>query len=161
MKRLVVLCVLFAAAAPAAAQTPDHHAQMTARGDHAMGFDQSKATHHFLLYEDGGAVEITVKDRQDRATLDAVRAHLPHIVQLFAAGDFSVPGFIHDRPVPGTAAMTTNKDRIAYVYEEIVGGGRLRITTRAAAALIAVHEFLRFQITDHKTGDPLEVTRKP
>jgi hypothetical protein len=22
----------------------------------------------------------------------------------------------------------------------------------------AVHEFLRFQITDHKTGDPLEVT---
>jgi hypothetical protein len=22
----------------------------------------------------------------------------------------------------------------------------------------AVHEFLRFQITDHKTGDPLDVT---
>lgn len=161
MKRLILVCLLFAVAAPAAAQTPDHHAQMMARGGHAMGFDQTKATHHFLLYEDGGAVEITVKDRQDRATLDAVRAHLPHIVKLFAAGDFSVPGFIHDRPVPGTETMKANKDRIAYVYEEIADGGRLRITTRAAPALTGVHEFLRFQITDHKTGDPLEVRRTP
>ena len=160
MKRLFLLCLLFAGAAPVAAQTPDH-AQMMARGDHAMGFDQTKATHHFLLYEDGGAVEITVKDRQDRATLAAVRAHLPHIVQLFAAGDFSVPGFIHDRPVHGTEVMTANKERIAYVYEEIAGGGRLRITTRVAAALTGVHEFLRFQITDHKTGDSLDVTRTP
>jgi hypothetical protein len=161
MKRVFLLCLLFAGAAPAAAQNPDHHAQMTARGDHAMGFDQTKATHHFLLYEDGGAVEITVTDRQDRATLDAIRAHLPHIVKLFAAGDFSVPGFIHDRPVPGTQVMTANKDRITYVYEEMPGGGRLRITTGLAPALSAVHEFLRFQITDHKTGDPLEVTRRP
>ncbi len=57
--------------------------------------------------------------------------------------------------------MKANKDRIAYVYEEIADGGRLRITTRAAAALTGVHEFLRFQITDHKTGDPLEVRRTP
>jgi hypothetical protein len=27
-----------------------------------------------------------------------------------------------------------------------------------ARALLAVHEFLRFQITDHKTGDPLTVS---
>ena len=160
MRHLTFVFVL-STTAFAAAQSPDHHAQMMARGDHAMGFDQTKATHHFLLFEDGGAIEITVKDRQDRATLDAVRAHLPHIVQLFGAGDFSVPGFVHDRPVPGTGVMTANKERIAYVYEEIAGGGRLRITTRSAAALTGVHDFLRFQITDHKTGDPLEVTRKP
>ena len=158
---MFLLCLLLAVAAPAAAQTPDHHAAMMKRGDHAMGFDQTKATHHFLLYEDGGAVEITVKDPQDRVTLDAIRSHLPHIVQLFAGGDFSVPGFIHDRPVPGTQAMTANKDRITYVYEEIAGGGRLRIRTALAPALNGVHEFLRFQITDHKTGDPLAVTRKP
>jgi hypothetical protein len=160
MKRLFLFGLLVAAA-PAPAQTPDHHAQMTTRGDHAMGFDQTKATHHFLLYDDGGAVEISVKDPQDRATLDAVRAHLPHIVQRFAAGDFSVPGFIHDREVPGTEAMKANKDRIAYVYEEIADGGRLRITTRAAPAVAGVHEFLRFQIADHRTGDPLEVRRTP
>jgi hypothetical protein len=31
------------------------------------------------------------------------------------------------------------------------------IKTANAEALAAVHEFLRFQIEDHQTGDPLEV----
>jgi hypothetical protein len=155
--------VALLAAALVSAQTPsqDHHAQMTKRGDHAMGFDQQKATHHFFLYETGGAIEITVKDPKDRDTLAAVRAHLPHVRAMFAAGDFSIPGFIHDRPVPGTEAMKQHTDGIVYAYEEIPGGGRVRITTRAAPALSAVHEFLRFQITDHRTGDPLGITRTP
>jgi hypothetical protein len=37
----------------------------------------------------------------------------------------------------------------------------VRITTRFARALSAVHEFLRYQIAAHKTGDPLDVSRKP
>ncbi|MGH9173948.1 MAG: hypothetical protein ACRD1H_06305, partial [Vicinamibacterales bacterium] len=48
------------ALAPQPAQ--DHHAQMTARGEKAMGFDQARTSHHFYLYEDGGAIEVTVKD---------------------------------------------------------------------------------------------------
>jgi hypothetical protein len=142
-----------------AAQSQDQHAQMMARGAHAMGFDQDKTTHHFYLYEDGGAIQITVKDTNDRVSLDAIRSHLPHVATMFASGDFSVPGFIHDQAVPGSEAMKQNTDRIAYVYEDIAGGGRVRLTTRSAGALTGVHEFLRFQITDHKTGDSLEVTR--
>jgi hypothetical protein len=160
MTRLIAALVL-SATAFAAAQSPNPHAQMNARGAHAMGFDQNKTTHHFLLLEDGGAIEVTVRDRTDAANLTAIRMHLPHLVTMFAGGDFSMPGFIHDRPVPGADVMTQNKDRIAYVYEEVPGGGRVRITTRVTVALKGVHEFLRFQITDHKTGDPLEVTRKP
>ena len=40
-------------------------------------------------------------------------------------------------------------------------GGRVLISTRNAGGLVAIHEFLRFQITDHKTGDPLEVVNAP
>jgi hypothetical protein len=79
---------------------------------------------------------------------------------MFAAGDFSMPHFIHEEDVPGTEDMKRMRDRIAYAYEDVPDGGRVRITTRHAPALAAVHQFLRDQITDHKTGDPLEVTRR-
>ena len=139
----------------------DHHAGMNARGDKAMGFDQAATTHHFFLYEDGGAIEVTVKDRADKASLTAIRAHLPHIVQSFGQGDFSDPAFVHDQAVPGTETMTRLRDRIAYKYEDVRDGGRVRITTRHARARAAVHEFLRFQIEEHKTGDSLEMMRPP
>ena len=143
------------------AQGHDQHGAMNARGDKAMGFDQAATTHHFLLYEDGGAIEVTVKNRDDKTNLAAIRAHLPHIVQSFGKGDFSDPAFVHDRAVPGTETMKRLRDRIAYNYEDMRDGGRVRITTRHARALGAVHEFLRFQIEDHKTGDSLEVSRPP
>ena len=151
--------IVFALSAVAAAQ--DHHGQMATRGAHAMGFDQEKTTHHFYLYEDGGAIELTVKDGADAANLAAIRTHLPHIMKMFAAGDFSTPHFVHDRDVPGTEGMARLRDRIAYAYQEIPQGARLRITTRHAGALSAVHEFLSYQITDHGTGDPLQVKRAP
>ena len=154
-----VIKVLLGLSIAAAAQ--DHHGQMTARGAHAMGFDQEKATHHFYLYEDGGVIEVTVKDRKDTANLTAIRSHLPHVMKMFAAGDFSTPHFVHDENVPGTEGMSRMRDRIAYAYNDVPQGGRLRITTRHVRALSSVHEFLRYQITDHKTGDPLQVKRAP
>jgi hypothetical protein len=55
--------------------------------------------------------------------------------------------------------MRALKDRIDYVFEAIAGGGRVRISTRDERALAAVHEFLRYQIREHRTGDPLTVQR--
>lgn len=144
-----------------AQQPHDHHAQMNARGEKAMGFDQQATTHHFYLYDDGGEIEVTVKDPKDKTNLDAIRSHLPHIAKMFSDGDFSTPHFVHAEDVPGTADMKRMRDRIAYAYEDLPNGGRVRITTRFARALSAIHEFLRYQITDHKTGDRPEVTRKP
>lgn len=139
----------------------DPHREMNARGTAAMGFDQDQTVHHFRLYDDGGAIEVGVKDTGDAKNLTAIRAHLPHIAQMLGNGDMSMPHFIHAQDVPGSGAMADLKSRITYRYEETAGGGRVRITTADPAALHAVHAFLRFQITDHKTGDPLEVTRKP
>jgi hypothetical protein len=160
------LMLVLLAALTIASQTPgkpsqDPHSQMMARGDHAMGFDQTKTTHHFYLYEDGGAVQVVVNDPKDKTNLAAIRAHLPHLVQLFASGDFSIPGFVHAQDVPGTDTMKRLKDRIAYSYDDVPNGGRVRIATRHQRALGAAHEFLRFQITDHQTGDSLEITRVP
>ena len=161
MTTLLLPLLILLGATVGAQQPHDRHAQMNARGHEAMGFDQNATTHHFYLYEDGGEIEVTVKDPKDKANLEAIRSHLPHIAQRFSAGDFSMPHFIHAQNVPGSDGMQRMRDRIAYAYEEVPNGGRVRITTRFASALSAVHAFLRYQITDHKTGDPLDVRPKP
>jgi len=43
--------------------------------------------------------------------------------------------------------------RIAYTYEETPSGGRVRLVAGDATAIAGIHEFLRFQIEDHRTGD--------
>ena len=103
---------------------------------------------------------MSVKDAADKANLDAIRAHLPHIAQLFAQGNFDAPMLVHDTKVPGTAELAKVKDRVAYRYVETPKGGRVDITTADAEALKAVHAFLKFQIADHKTGDSLEVKKR-
>lgn len=143
------------------AQKPDQHADMNARGGHVMGFDQDQTTHHFLLHADGGAIDIAVKNAADAKNRDAIRSHLPHISQMFGDGNFSAPMLIHETDVPGTAQMAALKNRIRFAYVETSGGGRLDIVTTDAEALKAVHEFLRFQIRDHKTGDSTAVTKRP
>jgi len=125
-----------------------------------MGFDQDKTTHHFFLYEDGGAIDVTVKDPADKTNLDAIRAHLPHIAMMFGEGNFDAPMMVHATDVPGTADMKKITDAITWKYEETAAGGRVNITTANTDALKALHAFLRFQITDHKTGDPLTVTKR-
>ena len=62
--------------------------------------------------------------------------------------------FIHDRVPPGVPVMKAKRKAITYTYQETERGGRVRIKTTDPDALQAIHEFLRFQIEDHRTGDP-------
>src|ERR1035441_8874297 len=71
----------------------DHAMGVDARGDHAMGFSHEASAHHFLLLADGGAIEVDVKDQDDKLTRDEIRTHLSHIAQMFREGNFQVPMF--------------------------------------------------------------------
>ena len=149
--KIMIAFSLLALSVPVAAQHAQH---LDARGKTVMGFDQQKTTHHFLLYEDGGAIEVTVKDRADTANLDAIQSHLPHLVDVFGAGDFAAPMIVHDRKdVPGTKELARLKDKLKYAYVKMPAGGRVEIVTTDKDALTALHAFLKFQIEDHKTGD--------
>ena len=157
MKRTIIaLCAAMLFAAPAAAQHDQHHAALDARGARFMGFNQKATTHHFILTRDGGRIQVTAKDATDAASINQVREHLRHIARLFGRGDFALPGLVHDtRAVPGVDAMKNKAAALIYTFEEIDRGAHVRITGASPEAIAAVHEFLRFQITDHKTGDPL------
>jgi hypothetical protein len=129
-------------------------AEIERRGNLAMGFDQRAATHHFRIADDGGAIEVTVNDTADRATLDAIRTHLTAIAEAFAEGRFDAPVATHSELPPGVRDLQRLKDAIAYRYEPMAAGGRVRITSSSPEAVAAVHAFLRYQIREHKTGDP-------
>ncbi len=136
-----------------------HH--LDARGRQVMGFDQQKTTHHFRLYEDGGAIEVSVKDKADAENLAAIRGHLPHISKLFADGQFEAPMHVHNAgDIPGMADLARLKSKLTYTFVETPTGGRVDIGTTDKEALAAVHAFLRFQITDHQTGDALTVKKR-
>ena len=133
--------------------------EMNERGDRVMGFDHTKATHHFRLLPDGGAIEITANTAEDTASRDEIRMHLGHIAKMFADGNFKAPMLIHDQTPPGVPVMQTLKSEITYRFEETERGATVRISTKNAEALQAIYEFLRFQIKEHKTGDSLEVSQ--
>jgi hypothetical protein len=155
------LCLLSLALAarqlPTPAQDPSHHDAVASRGDHAMGFSHETTTHHFLLYKTGGAIDVSANNPKDSATRDEIRMHLSHIAKRFAAGDFDVPMFIHDTTPPGALVMAKLRDQIRYLYTDTAGGAKIQISTANPDALQAIHAFLRFQISDHQTGDATEV----
>lgn len=151
--RVTLALVMTVPVVPAAAR--DQH------GSHAaavMGFDQDATAHHFFLFTDGGAIDVSVKNPADSDNRNAIRSHLPHIAMLFGDGNFDAPMLVHDSGnVPGTKVMAERKHAIRYQYVETTNGGRVEIITSDRAALDAVHAFLTFQIAEHKTGDPARV----
>ena len=157
MLTMALLGLGFGAATTGAAQdVQDHHAGVMKRGAHVMGFDQTTTTHHFRLTRAGGIIEVTANDAADKTAISQIQNHLQHIAVMFSEGNFSAPMLIHAQEPPGVAEMKRAGAAVGYKYEPLPRGGRVVLNT--TAHVNAVHEFLRFQITDHKTGDPLEVT---
>jgi hypothetical protein len=134
-----------------------HQAVVEAHGDSAMGFPHDKTTHHFRLTADGGAVEVNANDPSDKANTQAIRSHLSRIAMMFSDGDFSTPMFIHEGVPPGVTTMKLTKPAIHYNYQEMPSGGTVWMKSDDPIAVAAIHDFLRFQIKEHQTGDSLEV----
>ncbi|MBA3766846.1 MAG: hypothetical protein H0W99_07630 [Acidobacteria bacterium] len=134
----------------------DGMAEMNKRGEREMGFSQEKTTHHFRLMKDGGAIEVEVNDAKDTAMRDRVRQHLVAIAQAFSDDDFATPFAVHAQVPSGVPVMKRLKEVIKYKFEETEKGGRVRISTTDGEALTAIHDFLSFQIREHRTGDPME-----
>jgi hypothetical protein len=153
----LIVAAAMAVALPAAAQDPATHQHQSM----VMGFDQQATTHHFYLYEDGGAINVSVNDPADLENLAGIQRHLQMLPAHFGAGDFSMPEAVHEgTTVTAAADLARLKEAIVYRYAETERGGRIEIVAAGTEALAAVHAFLRFQISDHKTGDSTDVTAR-
>lgn len=135
----------------------DAHKAMNDRGEKGMGFSQTATTHHFLLNSKGGVIQVEANDPTDATSRAEIRMHLSHIAKAFQNGDFDIPMFVHDTVPPGVPEMKHLRKDIQYSFEETPSGGRVVISSSNEGALVAIHEFLRFQIAEHETGDPIQL----
>jgi hypothetical protein len=166
MKNFLVLLLLFSIST--FAQDTVHHdqgdmtqysADVDSRGDKAMGFDHSKTTHHFLMSKDGGSINVTANSAKDKTSIEEIRKHMQHIARLFADGNFEIPMFVHDRVPPGVTTMKRLKSKIQYFYQPVKSGASVIIKSGNPDAITGIHEFLKFQIEDHGTGDSVQMPR--
>jgi hypothetical protein len=155
------LIVLFTAILLQNPQSPNPQQGVAERGDHVMGFSHEKTTHHFVLYPNGGEINVGANDTDDKASVDQIRMHLSHIAKMFAAGNFKAPMLIHETNPPGVPAMARLKGVIKYEYAETDRGARIRLATENSQAVDAIHAFLLFQIIDHQTGDKPSIQSEP
>jgi hypothetical protein len=165
LRLALILCGLVNLAISAAAQRDpaqcahkgSAHQAMMHRGEKGMGFSQTTTTHHFLLKPDGGVINVSTNDPKDTASRDQIRMHLRHIAQAFSEGDFDIPMFVHDQQPPGVPAMKRLAKEVHYEFRETDRGGEVAIASESTEAVQAVHDFLIFQIREHKTGDPVSL----
>jgi len=139
--------------------TDQHMDEMNKRGDQAMGFDHMKTSHHFLLANDGGVIQVESNKARDKGSSGQIRQHLRHIAMMFSKGDFDTPMLVHAQDPPGVEVMKQLKAEISYRFEQTRRGGRVRIASTNADAIKAIHDFLSFQIKEHMTGDAAEVVK--
>ena len=130
----------------------EHGRHVDSRHD-TFGMSHDKSTHSFRLFADGGAIELRATNAVDEATISAIRGHLQKITEQFQKGDFSTPSFVHGYTPDGVAQLEQFRSAISYHYERLDRGGRIRITTKGADALAAVHAFMRFQVIEHRTSN--------
>lgn len=131
--------------------------ELKERGAAAMGFDQDNTTHHFRLFEVGGGIEVVTNDPADATGREQIRTHLREIAADFSRGNFVKPFITHGEMPPGVTTIQTRKNTLSFTYEDRPDGGMVRIITTDAKTRQAVHEFLRYQIHEHATGDPVTI----
>ena len=114
-----------------------------------MGVDQYTSRHKFEPLPDGGRITLQ-RDTSDTAGVARIRAHMRQIAGAFTRGDFTLPGFVHAREVPGTREMRARKSLIRYAADTVPGGAFVRLRSADSIAVSAIHEFLAFQRHDHR-----------
>lgn len=169
MKKLLIPALVLAALTASANDTCPMHAKHTAAASNAdgstehghkvdsrhdtFGMSHSTTRHDFRLYKDGGAIELRANDAEDANTIATIRKHLGEITTAFKAGDYSAPMFVHGKKPAGIDDMARSKNELTWRYEALPTGGRIRVTTANDAALAAIHDFMKFQVIEHRTGN--------
>jgi hypothetical protein len=122
------------------------------RGESVMGVDQYTSKHVFEDLADGGRIVLDRDDASDTASIRTIRAHIRDIESSFQRGNFAAPGLVHAREVPGTKVLAAKRSAITYSAIDRPRGAELRIRTTDPTAVVAVHEFLAFQRSDHRAA---------
>ncbi|MDN5847583.1 MAG: hypothetical protein L0H53_15065 [Candidatus Nitrosocosmicus sp.] len=107
-------------------------------------------SHEFIATKNGGQIKITALEDKDRQTINQIQSRTRDIKKDFAAGDFTKPFYIHAQTVPGTDAMSQNKELIQHQIQDLENGSILILHTNDKLLANSINQFMSYQSTEHR-----------
>lgn len=150
---IFVVTLFFVSLAAAQALTPEPDVEMNTRFSRVLGVDVNKVAQHYYLVKNGGVIELSAKDANDTATIAAIRKYLDSQKDLFEKGKNDTDAEVHGKVPDGLAAIKKFRNEINFFTAKTDNGAVLRMFTVNDQARQAIHDYLKFQIAEHKTGD--------
>lgn len=128
---------------------------LNTRFSKALGTDTNKVVQHYYLVKNGGVIEFTAKDPNDNATISAVQKYLDAQKDLFEKGKTDADADVHGKVPDGLPVLKRLRNEITFFAVKSDSGAALRMFSINDQARQAIQDFMKFQINEHKTGDPL------
>jgi hypothetical protein len=127
---------------------------LLSRATRVSGFESDRVNRHFYVLKNGGAVEITAKDANDESTIKAIQSYLKKESDMWTKGNFDTIAAVYGKAPEAIAQLKKLRDNVTYAAVPEENGAVVRMLTVNPMAKTAIHDYLRFQIDQLKTGDP-------
>jgi len=131
----------------ATAQTVQEHVHSSAHT--VMPFDMTKTVHIFRMTEQGGVQRVVTKDASAKEQAALIQQHLEHEAERFQQGDYSDPGMLHGKDMPGLKELRTGGSKIKVSYLALPEGAEISFSTDDRHLLTAIHRWFGAQLSEH------------
>jgi hypothetical protein len=131
----------------APAQTQQEHVHNSAHT--VMPFDMSKTLHIFRMTEQGGVQRVVITDPSAKDQVPLIQQHLKHEAERFRNGDYSDPGALHGKDMPGLKDLQAAKSQVAVYYAGRPDGAEITFSTEDRRLLTAIHRWFGAQLSEH------------
>ena len=131
----------------APAQTPQAHVHDSAQM--VMPFEISKTVHVFRMTEQGGVQRVVTRDASATEQVPFIQQHLRHEAERFQKGDYSDPGTLHGKDMPGLKDLQTGASKITVAYAALSDGAQISFSTDDKHLLTAIHRWFGAQLSEH------------
>jgi len=129
------------------AQTTQEHVHSSAHT--VMPFDMSKTVHIFRMTEDGGIQRVVIRDASAKEQISPIQQHLRQEAERFQQGDYSDPGMLHGKDMPGLKELQTGGSKIKVSYAALSDGAEIVFSTDDKHLLTAIHRWFGAQLSEH------------
>jgi hypothetical protein len=131
----------------APAQTAQEHVHSSAHT--VMPFDMSKTVHIFRMTEQGGIQRVVIRDPAAKEQVVLIQQHLKIEAERFQTGDFSDPGKLHGKDMPGLKDLQAGASMIKVSYAALSDGAEMTFSTEDRHLLTAIHRWFGAQLSEH------------
>ena len=92
---------------------------------------------------------MVIRDPSDRAQVPLIQQHLKHEAEQFRNGDYSDPGALHGKDMPGLQDLQTAKSQVVISYAARPDGAEITFATEDRRLLTAIHRWFGAQLSEH------------